>query len=178
MAEAHFGLKRISNALVRTGRLKMKNWLIGAGLVALSACSQPAPPAGSQAGSIAPAPVASQWLMIARTDSKGGGIYVDPTLKHVDPATGLSDVTLKVVKGDLNAIDAEGGSTASLYREELVTFRFDCAKRSYALVKREAINKQGAVIDTTAPEITPASYREVAPGGVASVAQGQACPQK
>ncbi len=163
----------------------MKSWFIVASLLApmlvLSACSQAEAPASQQAAAPAavPAGVKSQWLLIAHTDSKGGGIYVDPTLKRVDPATGLSDVTLKVVHGDFNELDATSGDTAtSPYREEKVTFRFNCAKKTYALVKREGLNKNGDVIATTAEAITDASYREAAPGGVASVAQGQACVSK
>lgn len=148
----------------------------GSALLALAACSQPSPSSSGQAGA-APAQPVSQWLMVAHTDNQGGGVYVDPSLRKIDPATGFSDVTLKIIRGSAPALNAEGGGE-SLYRNEIVTYRFNCAARTYAFVKREAINAKGDVLDTTTPEINDAAYKDVAPGGVATVALSQACPPK
>jgi hypothetical protein len=146
----------------------------------LAGCSEPktdATQASAPAAAPGPASAAkSQWLQIAH-EANGGGVWVDPTLVKKDPTTGFTDVVLKVNHGQLQALDAAGASN-SLYRIERVTFRFNCANKTYAIAKREAINEREDVLDVTEPKLDASSYKEVAPKGVASVAVNQACPPK
>lgn len=158
----------------------MKRILFAAAAV-LAGCSEPksetpeaAAPATAPAAS-APA-AASQWLQIAH-EANGGGVWVNPAMIRTDPATGLTDVILKVDHGQLQALDVAGAGE-SLYRLERVTFRFNCANKTYAIAKREAINQNEQVLDTTEPALDASSFKEVAPKGVSSVAVKQACPDK
>lgn len=154
--------------------------ILFAAAIMLAGCSEPKTETPENASpSAAPAPTAaptSQWLQIAH-EANGGGVWVNPALISTDPATGLTDVILKVDHGKLQALDAAGAGD-SLYRLERVTFRFNCANKTYAIAKREAINQNEQVLDTTEPTLDASSYKEVAPKGVASVAVNQACPPK
>jgi hypothetical protein len=151
----------------------------------LAGCSQPqsetqttaAPEAAPAPAATSPASAAtSQWLQIAH-EANGGGVWVNPALISTDPATGLTDVILKVDHGQQQALDASGASN-TLYRIERVTFRFNCANKTYAVAKREAINAKEDVLDTTELKLDASSFKPVAPNGVSSVAVSQACPAK
>jgi hypothetical protein len=159
----------------------MKRILFAA--VALAAgCSQqqPEPQAAAQqtpqATSAAVTAASTQWLQIAH-DSNGGGVWVKPAFISTDAATGLTDVILKVDHGRPQALDSSD-TASSLYRIERVTFRFNCANKTYAIAKREAINAKEDVLDTTEPKLDAAAFKPVAPNGVSSVAVNQACPAK
>jgi|GEM_PF-1681211 hypothetical protein len=160
----------------------MKRILFAAAL-SVAGCSEPKPetteakaPAAVPAASSPASSATSQWLQIAH-EANGGGVWVNPALIKTDPASGLTDVVLKVNHGPLQALDA-AGSSETLYRLERVTFRFNCANKTYAIAKREAINEKEDVLDTTEPKLDASSYKEVAPKGVSSVAVNQACPPK
>lgn len=161
----------------------MKKILIAAAL-AMAGCSEPKTETAQDAVSAAaPAPASpasattSQWLKVAHGGANGGGVWVNPSLITTDPATGLTDVVLKVDHGDPEVLDPKGAAN-SLYRIERVTFRFNCADKTYAIAKREALNKSDLVLDTTETKVEPASFKPVAPSGVSSVAVNQACPAK
>ncbi len=162
----------------------MKKILFAAAAL-LAGCSQPQSETQTAAApEAAPAPAAtspasgatSQWLQIAH-EANGGGVWVNPALISTDPATGLTDVILKVDHGQQQALDASGAAN-TLYRVERVTFRFNCTNKTYAVAKREAINAKEDVIDTTDLKLDASSYKPVAPNGVSSVAVNQACPAK
>lgn len=155
--------------------------ILFAALMAVAGCSEPKTATTDAAAPAAPPASAasaatSQWLSIAR-DANGGGVWVNPALIKTDPATNLTDVVLKVDHGQPTTLDPAGAST-SLYRIERVTFRFDCAAKTYAIAKREAINAEEVVLDTTTPALDAAAYKPVAANGVSSVAVNQACPPK
>ena len=160
----------------------MKRILFAAAALA-AGCSQQQPET-KNAAAPQPAPAASpavtaastQWLQIAH-DSNGGGVWVKPAFISTDATTGLTDVILKVDHGRPQALDSSD-TASSLYRIERVTFRFNCANKTYAIAKREAINAKEDVLDTTEPKLDAASFKPVAPNGVSSVAVNQACPAR
>jgi hypothetical protein len=142
--------------------------LCGAGLavMALSACGNPA------------TDVANTWIPIART-SEGGQVEYLPSSIRRGEADGTTDIAVKVTypNWQMWTVDDPDTTGSITFVAERVQLRFDCPAKTFAIVQREALDKQGYVKHTINPPVpAKAAFAPVAPDGLASVAIARACP--
>jgi hypothetical protein len=142
-------------------------FLIAAGLAACDRSQQ-----------AAPKPAPPEWIPIAAT-TDGGQVQFLPQSVTRDAAGGTTDIIIKITYPNLQTwtIDLPAYVEHKTFPAERVTMRFDCAAKRFAIVRREALAKDGSVKETIDPPIgAKESFKPIDPGGVASAAVSRACP--
>lgn len=137
---------------------------IGA-LLSAAACGEAAPPQ------------TNQWIDVAHTGEGGQVQYLPSSVrKNADNTT---DIVAKVAYPGWNTWTVETHDTVEqrTFSAERVTLRFDCGARAFAIVRREALDKNGYVKETIEPKApSKTDFAPVQPGGLAAVVVARACP--
>jgi hypothetical protein len=126
----------------------------------------------------APGAALPDWVPIAST-TDGGQVQFQPQSIARDAVAATTDITIKITYPNLETwtIDLPAYVEHKTFAAERVRLRFDCAAKTFAIVRREALANDGSVKETITPPLGPKdSFKPIDPGGVASVAQSRACP--
>jgi hypothetical protein len=145
---------------------KMRARLIGLAVLTLAACNP-----------LQTKPAAEEWIPIANAPGGGEVMYKRETIVR-DAAEGVADITAKITypNPEIWTLDFPTYVEQKAVNAELVTLRFDCAAKRFALVRREALDADGEVKETIAPPVGgKETWRPVAPGGVAELTLPLAC---
>ena len=152
-------------------RMRRRRTCLAAGAFVLGAAACDKTPQGASPSRL------PEWIAIASTGEGGQVQYLPRSIVRA-VAAGTTDVTIRITYPNFETwtIDLPPYVEHKTFPAELVTLRFECAERRFAIVRRDALADDGSVKETISPPI-PARDRfaPIVPGGIASAAEPAAC---